>query len=197
MHEIVLDLETEKAFSEVGGRHNLNLLGISVVGIYSYANNTFACYEKEEFKQLSNILHGSRLLVGFNIKYFDIPVLKTYLALDLPKIHVLDLMDDVAGHLGFRVSLDNLASATLGSSKSGNGLKAIDWWRAGEKEKVKEYCLHDVKLTRDLYEFGRENGFVRADTRNGGRVEVRVGWKDLVASFRQRIEQDNVQPSLI
>ena len=184
----MLDLETEKSFQEVGGKHDLKLLGVTVVGVYNYASGAFSAFEKEEFDQLERILESSRLLIGFNIKHFDLPVLEPHVKFDLGRLAVLDLMGDVERNLGFRVSLDNLSRATLGTGKTGMGLEAIDWWRDGKKDKVKEYCIQDVRLTRDLYEFGKREGFVLADTRDRGRVRVLVGWRENSQSNRQILE---------
>jgi len=197
MNYCVLDLETEKELREVGGKENLHLLGVSVVGVYDSAENAFAAYEKEEFSKLEALLRSSELLVGFNIDHFDLPVLAPHVSFDLGRLFVLDLMADVERGLGFRMSLDNLSRATLGVGKSGAGLEAISWWRAGEKQKVKDYCLQDVKLTRDLFEFGRKNGYVLADTRDRGRVRVKVGWGDITIPTIPATEELYVQPSLI
>ena len=57
-----------------------------------------------------------------------------------------------------RISLDSLAQATLGSGKLGSGLDALEYYRAGDWERLERYCLEDVKLTRDLYEYAEKNG---------------------------------------
>ncbi len=176
MREIVLDLETEKEFREVGGKENMHLLGVSVVGVYRYDKDLFYAYEKDEFTALESILEACELLIGFNINHFDLPVLQPHVTLRLERVPVLDLMSDIEKFLGFRVSLDNLSRATINASKSGIGLEALSWWRAGEKQKVKEYCLQDVRLTRDLYEFGKREGFIFGDTRDRGRVKIPVTW---------------------
>lgn len=188
MKEIVLDLETEKEFKEVGGKDNMHLLGISVVGVYQYDSDSFRAYEKEEFPALEQILKETSLLIGFNIKHFDLPVLAPYMSFGVNDIPILDLMDGIEQHLGFRVSLDNLSRCTLGASKSGMGLEAIQWWREGKKDKVKEYCLQDVRLTRDLYEFGKREGFVLCETRDRGRVRVQVDWKQPVIAPKKVLE---------
>lgn len=185
MNAIVIDIETEKDFKEVGGKQNMHLLGVTVVGMYEYTANAFIAFEKEEFPRLEEIFASSSLLIGFNIKHFDIPVLQPHIKFDLGRFDVLDLMDEVERGLGFRVSLDNLSRATLGIGKSGMGLEAIDWWRDGLKDKVKEYCLQDVRLTRDLYEFGKEHGFILADTRDRGRVKIEVRWRDNAPTIKK------------
>ena len=196
MSEVVIDIETEKDFREVGGKHNMHLLGVTVVGVYEYARDSFYAYEKSELSNLEKILENSSLVIGFNVRHFDLPVLAPHVRVELKKLAVLDLMDDVEQGLGFRVSLDNLSRATLGAGKIGVGLQAIEWWRAGEKEKVKEYCLQDVRLTRDLFEFGKREGYVLADTRDGARRRIPVAWDSFVIKSKEQ-KEPYVQPSLI
>ncbi len=38
---------------------------------------------------------------------------------------------------------------------------AVEWWKSGQIQKIIEYCTQDVKVTRDVFQFGRQNGFVR------------------------------------
>ena len=54
--------------------------------------------------------------------------------------------------------MDTLAHATLGKKKIGHGLEAISWWQNGEIEKVKKYCMEDVKITKEIYEYALQNG---------------------------------------
>ena len=196
MSEIVIDLETEKDFREVGGKQNMRELGVTVVGVYHYKGDLFRAYEKHELAELERTLSESSLVIGFNINHFDLPVLQPHVRIDVKKLTVLDLMDDVERAFGFRVSLDNLSRATLGAGKIGHGLEAIEWWRAGEKEKVKEYCLQDVRLTRDLFEFGKREGFVVADTRDLGRKRIPVFWQSFVLKAKEE-KDPYVQQSLI
>ena len=82
--------------------------------------------------------------------------------------------------LGRRIKLDTLAEATLGKKKSGNGLEAVTWWRNGEVEKVMKYCLDDVRVTRELFEYMRDNKSVKY--RDQGVIkELKIdttGWDD-------------------
>lgn len=188
MKELVFDIETEKEFEEVGGKQNMHLLGISVVGTYSYETDSWYAYEKSEFAELETLLKKSSLLIGFNIRHFDLPVLAPHISFSTAGFAVLDLMDDVEKALGFRASLDNLATSTLNVGKSGVGLEAIQWWREGKKEKVKEYCLQDVRLTRDLYEFGKKEGYIICQTRDRGRIHLPVYWKQMHVAPRQILE---------
>lgn len=159
---LVIDLETKKSFAEVGGERNIAELGISVAGVYSYNQDSFVALEEHELSQLEDMLHKTSHIIGFNINHFDIPVLKPYVK-DLSvfkKIAVTDLYEDAVNFLGHRVGLNAVAEATLGKSKSGHGLEALEWFRQGRVEEVKQYCLDDVRLTRDVYEYGKENGHI-------------------------------------
>ncbi len=70
-----------------------------------------------------------------------------------------------------------MAEATLDTSKSADGIQAVHWFRRGEIDKVIEYCQRDVKITRDVYEFGKRHGFVRYRDRYRGVRQVRVRWE--------------------
>jgi DEAD/DEAH box helicase domain-containing protein len=155
---IVLDLETQKTFEEVGGRDNARLLRVSLVGIYSYAQDLYRTFTEWETPGLKPILEEAGLVIGFNIKRFDYIVLEPYLKRSLQNLPTLDIMEAVVRSIGHRLSLNSLAQATLGHEKLGSGLDAIQYFRNGEIEKLKEYCLADVRLTRELYEYGRRHG---------------------------------------
>ncbi|HOI05445.1 MAG TPA: hypothetical protein PLJ02_03205, partial [Candidatus Woesebacteria bacterium] len=62
--------------------------------------------------------------------------------------------------VGHRISLDAVAQETLGSGKIGDGLDAIRYYHNGNLEALKKYCLEDVKITRDIYDYGLKNGLV-------------------------------------
>lgn len=156
---IVFDIETQHEFSEVGGRDYPHLLKVSVVGCYSYAQDKFLTFEENELPALEELLKQAGLLVGFNTKFFDYKVLQPYLKeLDLASIPACDIMEDVTHVLGHRLSLDSIAQATLGAQKSGNGLDAIRYFREGNMEALKKYCLDDVRITRDIFEYGKAHG---------------------------------------
>lgn len=153
---IVLDLETKYAFDEVKDRRPESL-GITVVGVYLYQENKYLIYTEDEIGKLEQLLTKKPLLVGFNIRKFDIPVLKPYLKINPDQLPVLDIMEEFVKKLGHRVSLDSVAQATLNTGKSGHGLDAIKYYKNGEWEKLKKYCLDDVRLTKELFEYGAKN----------------------------------------
>lgn len=155
---IVFDIETQKSFDEVGGRGNLNKLKISVLGAYSYEQDKYIAFEEHELDKFAEMLKNTDILIGFNSNGFDIPVLEPYININDFNLSSLDLMDDVVTGAGFRISLDNLASNTLGASKSADGLQALRWYKEGKMDEIKKYCLQDVRVTRELYEYGKKYG---------------------------------------
>ena len=79
--------------------------------------------------------------------------------------------------LGFRVSLSSLARGTLDTDKSGDGLQAITWYREGKMDQLTAYCGDDVEITRKLYEYGREKGYVFfLDRYSGRKRQINVTW---------------------
>ena len=175
---VVFDIETKDSFSDVGGRDLFEKLSISVVGIYDYGTDEFVVYEEKEFKKLADRLSRKPLLVGFNSRRFDTPILQKYIPFDLKKLPQLDILEEISKALGHRVALDSIARATLGSGKSGSGLEAIKLWREGRMEELKRYCLDDVRITRDIFEYGAENGELFYVPKFGaGRARAEIGWK--------------------
>jgi DEAD/DEAH box helicase domain-containing protein len=87
------------------------------------------------------------------------------------------MLFDLHRILGFRVSLDSIASASLGASKTADGVQSVEWFRAGELDRVAEYCKADVDITRRVYEFGRDNGHIFYKSKLGSKLKVDVKWK--------------------
>ncbi len=74
-----------------------------------------------------------------------------------------------------RVSLSRLAEENLGVKKSRHGSEAIGLYRDGKIDELKEYCLNDVKLTKDLYDlYKKQNYFLMPDKRTGEIVKVEL-----------------------
>lgn len=118
-------------------------------------------------------MEKAELLIGYNSKGFDLPVLNNYYPGDLTKFPSLDLMEEIVSQLGFRVSLNAVAQATLGRQKTSQGAQAIVMWRKGQIEALKKYCLDDVKITKELYEYGIKHGILKYENKLGaGRVSV-------------------------
>ena len=156
MRKLVFDIETSNIFSEVGSNNPADL-NISVVGVYEYENDKYSSFVQEEFNQLWKIIENTDTFITFNGDHFDIPLLDKYYPGDLFKIKSVDLLKEMQKSAGRRMKLDQIAEGTFGTNKSGGGLDAVKWWRDGEVEKVKKYCLDDVRITKDVYEYALKN----------------------------------------
>ncbi len=160
LKKIVLDLETQKSFQEVGGRGKNHLLKISVVGIYDYSTDKYSTYEEHELPKLAPILQTADQIIGFNIKDFDFEVLVPYLNFDIFQVPYLDLLEEIEKVIHHRIKLELVAQGTLGSGKSGSGLEAILYYKNGRLDLLKKYCLDDVKITKQVYDYAMKNGKV-------------------------------------
>ena len=160
MKKIVFDIETRNIFQDVGSNDPKDL-DISVVCLYDYETDAYSSYLQEDFGKLWPILENADMLITFNGDHFDIPLLDKYYPGDLTKIKSLDILKEVKKSLGFRLKLDSIATATLGTGKSGHGLEAVTWWKNGEIEKLIKYCIDDVKVTKDVYDYALKNGLLK------------------------------------
>ncbi len=160
MRKIVFDIETKNIFQDVGSNRPEDL-DISVVGLYDYETGEYQSFVEEEFPAMWEIVKNSSMLITFNGDHFDIPLLNKYYRKaglgDLTEIRSLDLLKEIRNSYGRRMRLDQIAEGTFGINKSGHGLDAVTWWRQGEVEKIRKYCLDDVKITKDVYEYAIKN----------------------------------------
>lgn len=152
MRKIVFDIETRNIFDDVG-KADPTLLDISLVGVYDSETKEYTSYLVEELPKLWPIIEKADALIGFNSNYFDIPLLNKYYEGDLTKIKSIDIMASLKKALGHRIGLGNIAEATLGIGKSAHGLQAVEWWKKGDIESIRKYCIQDVKVTKEVYEY--------------------------------------------
>ncbi|TSC71729.1 MAG: DEAD/DEAH box helicase domain-containing protein [Parcubacteria group bacterium Gr01-1014_38] len=172
---VVLDLETKQSFQDVRA-FDPSRLTVSVVGLYDAAVGSERAYRAEEFLELEQVLRRAHRVVGFNLLGFDYAVLKPVLSFDPYTLPTIDLFDHLQRVLGFRPKLDDVARATLGRGKSGNGLDAIRLYQEGNWDALIRYCLDDVRLTTDLYEYGLQHGQVKFPMRDGTIADVKATW---------------------
>jgi len=171
--EIVLDIETRNTFQDVGA-YNPSLLQISLIGCYFYETDTFETFLEEDLPKLWPRLERSDRVIGYNLFGFDYPCMQSYYTGDLKKIPTVDILLEIEKRIGFRVKLDDVAHATLGVGKSGSGLMAVEYWRKGEIDKLRDYCLQDVRVTRDVYEKALSEQKIYFFDRLGQKQEVQM-----------------------
>ncbi|PIQ68368.1 MAG: helicase [Candidatus Taylorbacteria bacterium CG11_big_fil_rev_8_21_14_0_20_46_11] len=160
MRKVTFDIETTNFFTDTGSNDPASLT-IACVCIHDSETDTYTSYYEEELSKLWPILEKTDLLIGYNSDHFDIPLLNKYYPGDLTGIKSLDLMKEIQKKLGRRIKLDSVASATLGKKKSADGSLANVWWRQGKKQEVVNYCIDDVKITKELYEYMAKHATVK------------------------------------
>jgi len=154
VRKVVFDIETTTG---VMPGKDITTLDISVVGAYDSVTDSYETYSVEELPKLWKIIEAADMLIGFNSDHFDIPLLNKYYPGDLTSIKSLDLLVEIKAALGRRLRLDTVAEATLGVNKSGHGLQAVQWWADGKEDLVRKYCLDDVKITKEVYDYARKH----------------------------------------
>ncbi|MGD8261418.1 MAG: DEAD/DEAH box helicase [Desulfobacterales bacterium] len=172
----VFDLETQLSAAEVGGWHRADLMKISCAVLYDSKKDRFVDYLENRIPQFIEHLKTFDLVIGFNIKRFDYRVLKGYSNFNFDGLNTLDILEEVKNHLGFRLSLAHLAEVSLGAQKTTDGLQALRWWRQGRILEVIEYCRQDVRITRDLFRYGKKNKYLLFSDRSNQTVRIPVDW---------------------
>ena len=156
---LVYDIETQESFQQVGSR-DPKKLHISCLCAYSYNQCELLSFTESQLPDFWKMVEQCQMVVGFNNHGFDDQVLSAYFP-EMAKVQSFDILAEVHKNLGFRIKLDNIAQATLGAAKSGDGLHAIELYAQGKIEELIQYCMDDVKITQELYEYGKNNGHIR------------------------------------
>ncbi len=194
MFQLILDVETKQTFDEVGG-YFPDRLGISFVGVCvrqeASGSGEMQGYFEDDLADLFPLLERADVVIGFNIDQFDMQTLLPYYTGEIESIPTLDLMKRIKDTTGHRIGLDAVAKETLGVGKSGSGLDAIKYYQTRQLDKLRDYCLQDVAVTRDVYDYGLHKGHIKFRNKWNRLIESPVDF-----SFTP-IKKSGVQMSLI
>ncbi|MGH7197165.1 MAG: ribonuclease H-like domain-containing protein [Candidatus Omnitrophota bacterium] len=192
---VVLDIETQKGFNEVD-RKKLHLLKVSVACLYDSKSDAYQAFEEKELLKFEEVLKQADLVIGFNVRDFDMEVLAPYFLTPVKQFPLLDLLVEFEKVRGHRISLQSLAQATLGTSKSGTGWDALQLYKEGRMEELKKYCLDDVRITKDIYEYGVKHGIVKfVSNRDYQTHEVPVTWGSALKEVKAQKKTEDVFPT--
>jgi len=172
--EVVFDIET------TGDIKNFDTLKVTIVSVYDYETQMCRSFLESELSQLWPIFEKADRLIGYNSDFFDIPILNKYYTGDLTKFPSLDLLKVIKESTGTRFKLDEIAKATLQIQKSGDGLQAMKWFEEGNIEKLREYCEQDVRVTKEIYEYGRKNKMLYYTTLAGQLMPLPVNFDPIL-----------------
>lgn len=157
-------------------------MGISVIGVYEYMENKYRVFCKDNWDMLKEMFKRQKPLVGFNNIAFDNKVLRENgFTIDddacydiLQEIWIGDNLEPVfkyPSHTGY--GLDAVCKENFNETKSGNGALAPVQWQKGEIGRVIDYCLNDVKLTKNLVEYIIRYGEIKSPKEQGKIIEVK------------------------
>ncbi len=173
---LVFDLETLRSAYDVGGWENLRLMGVACAVVYDSLDRQFHVYDESQVADLVEHLKKGDLIVGFNHLNFDYGVLAAHTTENLRALSNFDILADVSRILGHRLKLNSLAAATLGETKSADGIQSLQWVKEGKLDLVREYCKKDVEVTKRVFEYGVKEGKVFYYDLDGDSVQLRVEW---------------------
>ncbi len=173
-HVMVLDVETRYSAEEVGGWGFAQNMGVSIAVLWD--GKEYKHFLQEELTALFKCLENADFVIGFNTLGFDYKVLQPFADYDLWTLPSLDILSEIQKALGYRVSLENVGQATFDIGKSADGLQALRWWKEGKIDEIAHYCQKDVELTKKIWEFGRDNGYVLFNNKAGQKVRAKATW---------------------
>jgi len=186
---LVFDVETQNTFADVG--NDTRKLKVSVAVCYDYATLKTYAFLESELPELFKLFEKASVLVGYNSQYFDLVVLNEYYLGNLFEFPHFDLLSDIKEQSGHRYPLDDMVKATLNKGKSGHGLEAINLFREGKIKELTKYCEDDVLLTKELFDYGRQNGYVYLPTINS-KNKLFVSWQRKVADIEAKNHSQNL-----
>ena len=177
MRQVILDVETKKTFDEVGG-YFPDRLGISFVGVClrdgHLGKGEMLSFFEQDLPKLFPLLETTDVIIGFNCDQFDMQTFIPYYQADVGRFATLDLLTRIKKSAGHRIGLDAVAQETLGVGKSGSGLDAIKYYQSQRWNELRDYCLQDVAVTRDVYDYGLRTGKVKFKNKWNRLVECPV-----------------------
>ena len=147
---------------EVSGWGKIDKTLISYGVIFDYEINKLRVFDEQNVGELIERINRADKVVGFNHINFDYTVLSQYGTVNKSVLKDYDIMQKVQSKVGKKkgTGLDAIAHGTIGGNKSDDGADAPGMWLRGEHARLINYCMDDVILTKDLYEFIMLNGYV-------------------------------------
>ena len=197
MSVLAIDLETKNMSYDIGGFGNTHMFQVSTVATWDGANGTVYVDEAvdsfaksghiikplSELKyDLDNHLEKGGVLLGHNIKAFDLPILRDSMDIFcinkyLKSEKFIDTSRILMKEHGERSQLKNLVKYTMNDAKLMDSADAPKLWKMGQYDEVVEYCMKDTQLVFDLWKYGQENGIVKAfSLEKGEHKELEVKW---------------------
>ncbi|MGL1932437.1 MAG: DEAD/DEAH box helicase [Desulfotalea sp.] len=179
----VFDLETKRSAEDVGGWHNISEMGMSLGVLYDSKLEEYVTYLEDEVDALVDHLCQLEMIVGFNNIRFDNQVLYGHGFTKHLQVPSLDILQVIKEKLGYRLSLDRLAKATLGCEKSADGLQALQWYKEGRIDLIQKYCKKDVEITKQVFDFALEHEHLLFVNKAQKKVRLPLNLKEAITAL--------------
>ena len=197
MSVLAIDLETKNMSYDIGGFGNTHMFQVSTVATWNGKTGTVYVDEKMDsfaksghiIKSLSELkydldehLQKGGVLLGHNIKAFDLPILRDSMDIYcinkyLKEEKFIDTSRILMKEHGERYQLKNLVKCTMNDAKLMDSADAPKLWKMGQYDEVVEYCMKDTQLVYDLWKYGQDNGLVKGFSMEKGEyTELEVDW---------------------
>ena len=197
MSVLAIDLETKNMSYDIGGFGNTHMFQVSTVATWDGKTGTVYVDEKIDsfaksghiIKSLSELKYDlddhfqkGGVLLGHNIKAFDLPILRDSMDIYcinkyLKEEKFIDTSRILMKEHGERYQLKNLVKCTMNDAKLMDSADAPKLWKMGQYDEVVEYCMKDTQLVYDLWKHGQDNGLVKGFSMEKGEYkELEVDW---------------------
>ncbi len=172
MRAIIYDIEILRAIPDRDGKQIQGIeycegwkdhanMGISCIGVWDYVEERARVFGMESLDAFLDLCDDRDLLIGFNNIPFDNAVInatrnatvmdegKSYdLLREIWRAAGLPIEFDFKTHGG--VGLDAMCERNFGTKKTGTGAHAPVLWQQGNYCQVIDYCLNDIRLTKQM-----------------------------------------------
>ena len=179
----VFDAEIKKPIEDCSrGWKSHDEMGVSCLVVFDYETMRYRVFDDHNMNECLNILYGHDVVVGFNTVGFDWKLINaTYNNNQERRSRDFDILREIWISIGadpdhFRpethggYKLDDVARETIGLMKSGDGAKAPRLYQQGKIAELIDYCVQDVKIEKELFEFVAHFGYV---LRNGRKIRIK------------------------
>jgi hypothetical protein len=185
---LVFDLETDGLLDRsVPDPHALLRVTVAVIHTPATGYVTFYGDDEASMEEMGVMMDdvGVDVIVAYNGRMFDMRVLLNHFPPDRVASWTrkfLDPFDVIRSTSGSWAKLDELLEANGLPRKTGEGVAAVRWWAEGDRQRVVDYCVDDVRGLVGLLSLGRFSFPVKGWTKRKNGEDARqvvVGWGEL------------------
>jgi SNF2-related domain/Helicase conserved C-terminal domain len=157
---LVLGLETREDRATANQPGKVHTLGLAIAVTYSFKTGSFTAWRSEYINDLVRTLLAAKLVVGYNPFGFEYKILAPYTGRNLTRIPTVDLMLEITKGLGRKPLFDLIVGPTLDREWVEGRSQASDYFKQGRVREVAGLCTEGVKIVRDLFVHGLQQGEV-------------------------------------